>query len=407
MQPHDVTADPRLARRFVREVGLLDGVDRLPSELAFLDEVLASEQGARVVAWLWPDWSFPDGFDPFSEIGHRPVEAATWRAMLEERFLVLVRECQYACGLSEEDVLEHLEWDTGLSAFDLNRARHGYHHVEFIGLVLQSLQVEFQNGWAIDRTQLLRSRAGHSRLASQFSDHLRFLTPDQLRSLSRRLPQGQEDPIESRGRFEFSAPDPESPYRDLYEALARDDRTSVDLRIRDRAVLLDEEPFPLPPEALDLMGTWWAGRHADLDKQPQASAWLAAGLEPGFSRFGRAGLSQKGFRELPGRGEWLANPHRIEEGRYAFRDHVPFTMSLRTGSVDARPAVRADAEGAIEQIDIVPRPKKAVPEEIGDLISFLIEAGEATKEQIRVDHLGRGMRTPRRPRPPPRRSPTC
>lgn len=388
MIPTEVAADPTLRARFLTEVAYSDGLTRSPAEETWGRDVLASDRGGAVVAWLWPDRTYSPDFDPFDVSDERNVkDSQSYRKMLSDEFLNVVVTAQAEADRTRESVLDHVRWTARLGFLELSRLQEGSSHVELMWLVLEALQVEFgKEGWVLRDPDRLGRRIDQSERASQIAEHLRFLTIKKLDTLREKLPQGTDVPVEPGVPVSHPAPPIGSRYRTLYEALAADVRTDPFYEIADGALILQDGTFALPEEAATSTD-WWKANETN---SPQAAAWLAAGFRAGAPfRTDAHGLTGIGFRSLPGREEWLAEPNRLVLGTYRLPELVPIRRVVRTRSNLTVAKAPGGAHKAKPEPDL-PEVKRAVPEDIEVLVNFLVAEGEASRKEI-DQHLRQEM----------------
>lgn len=380
MIPSEVAADPALRGRFLMEIAYLDGVARSPAEEMWGTDVLASDDGEAVIAWLWPDRTYAPDFDPFDRSDGRHVkDPPSYRKLLRDELLKVVVTAQVETDRPREWVFDYVRWTSRLSVLELDRLREGYGHVELMCRVLGALQVEFRkDGWVLRDPDQLGRRIDQSVQASQIAEHLRFLTVTKLDSLREKLPQGTDVPVEPSVPVSYPAPQIGSRYRPLYDALAVDERTNPFYEIVDGALVLQNGAFKLPEEAVADFD-WW---RASGTETPQAAAWLAAGFRAGVPfRTGVHGLTGIGFGSLPGRGAWLAEPNRLALGAYRLPELVPIRGVVGTdGNLAA--ATAAGVTPRAEHAPELPEVKRAVPEDIEVLVNFLLAGGEARRKEI-------------------------
>src|SRR3954449_2409851 len=68
MMPDNVAADASRLVRFQNEVAYLDRPQPSDDEVRDDAELLRSQAGARVIAWLWPNAVYDPSFDPFNDV---------------------------------------------------------------------------------------------------------------------------------------------------------------------------------------------------------------------------------------------------------------------------------------------------------------------------------------------------
>ena len=398
--PQDAMTDPELLARFAQEYGLRDGASRTAREVAGGAPALT----LRTVAWFWPDRTYDADFDPFDPADERCSRGAEeWREWLaaELRYVMLV--VQDAVERDTTALLEYLIWSLRLSRRELVRVIDGCYHLEWIDQVLTALHLEFQGSWAVRDPEHLARRIEQARLASQISDHLRYLTINNLANLIKhnRIPAGRAQPEQPKEPVVYEAPTPGGRYRALYEVLANDERDSPYYSLEELSRrMVESGGDPLPAEAMQDV-SWW--NEATAETSEQAAAWRAAGyrrrqvtsftyrleevtLPSGehvmAKRHAGSGSDSTGvstevldvlLHAMPGRAQWLADPERVEKGEYRMASLVP--VAPRRHEEDEAPELVTDLETH------PPAPQPHAPGElkpdVRDLVERLAEVGEA------------------------------
>lgn len=406
MTPHDIAADIERLVRFQAEVGYLDRLQPGESEVREDTALLLSRDGTAVIAWLWPSRDYERGFDPFDAVASEDQSAlgsaaeafrGTEEPAKEQRRLVADRSRRIvelvagACGHSVEDVKTHLEWSVPLARLALERLLDGRDAFSFSSIVGISgaLQLEFESGWLVVQPERLARRIEHSVLASRIAAHLRYLTVENLESVSRKLPKGSADAAQATEPDLYLAPLTGSRYRPLYESLAADVRSAPSYSLAEIDRILVAAGEPALPRSARGDRSWWAGTGAKTGGRPQLSAWWAAGYRiQGIQMRPASGeITAIELAALPGRAEWLADPDRTAKDGY--RSFGPSTLPIDPTQ---------QSEGALGDLElrgwseIVGTPVEDAPEDrdIRILLSFLKTHSGASRAEIEAYFTHRG-----------------
>ena len=434
MTPDQVAADRWLRHRFQYEVAYLDRLQPTDSEAGADAQLLASEVGRLIIAWLWPNLSYEPTFRPFDDDhGNEltPADAASHLAqrrtdeesegetigpddqrrarmgVAATRFLQVIRSTARLVDRSEEDVMTHIRWSVPLSRFELARllVTHAPFPFRVIVGICETLQLEFTEAWGLADPQGLASRIDRSVLASRISDRLRALTTDDLHAVEDKLPRRPPSTDQAREPGRYLAPRPGGRYWSLYEALASDTRTAPGYTLAklDR-ILLDAGEQRLPESARSNR-SWWAGSGTRTEGHPQIAAWWAAGYRVRGLKTDRASgrVQSVRFEALPGRAEWLADPMRV--ARRIYQEPGPDVIEIYRSEDDLElstpdpifteawitaiaPDLGSTAAAASRSMSALVqatledgRPLPDDPD-IVHLVTFLDEVGEADRVQI-------------------------
>lgn len=398
--PQDVMTDPELLARFAKEYRFRDGASRTAREIAGDADSLT----LRTVAWFWPDRTYDSDFDPFDPADERCSRSAEeWREWLAAELRHVLLVVQEAVERDTKPLLEYLIWSLRISRRELGRVFDGLYHLEWIDHVLAALHLEFQGSWAVRDPELLARRIEQARLASKISDHLRYLTINNLANLIKhnRIPAGRAQPEEPKEPVVYQAPMPGSRYRALYEVLATDERDSAFYSVEDLSRrMVEVGGDPLPAEATHNV-SWWDETTAETSEQ--TAAWRAAGYRrPSVTSFTHrleevtlpngehvmvkrhAGSDSDNtdvstevldvaLHAMPGRTQWLANPERVGKGEYRMPTLIP---------VPPRPHEKDEVSDLVADIQTPPpapqpRTQGEPKPDVRDLVERLKEVGEA------------------------------
>ena len=398
--PQDVMSNPELLARFVEEYGLRDGASRTAREVAGGTASLT----LRTVAWLWPARTYDADFDPFDPADElRSRSAEEWRKWLAAELRHVLLVVQDAVERDTQPLLEYLIWSLRISRRELVRIIDGYYHLEWIDHVLAALHLEFQGSWAVRDPELLARRIEQARLASKISDHLRYLTINNLANLIKhnRIPAGRAQPERPQEPVVYAAPTPGSRYRALYEVLATDERDSAFYSVEDlNRRMMDRGGDPLPAEATHEV-SWWDETTPETSEQ--AAAWRAAGYRrrlvtsftyqleevtlpngehvmmkrPVGSDSDNTDVSTEVLdvllHAMPGRAQWLTDPERVSKGEYRMPTLIP---------VPARPHEEDETSDLVARLQTSPpapqpRTQGEPKPDVRDLLERLAEVGEA------------------------------
>lgn len=432
--PDQVAADRSLCQRFQYEVAYLDRQQPTDSEAGADAQMLGSNVGVLIVAWLWPSLSYEPSYelfdgdlgsqgtsdDPAALAGAASTEAGSEEVAIDfdlqrrarmgvaaTRFLQVIRSTARLTDRSEEDVMTHIQWSVPLSQFELARliVTHTPFPFRVILGICEALQLEFTEAWAVVDPQGLSLRIDRSVLASRISDHLHSLSAADLEAVENKLPRQTPSADQARGPDRYLAPRPGGRYWSLYEALASEPRDAPEYTLPELdRILLDGGERRLP-ESARRDRSWWAGGGTRTEGHPQIAAWWAAGYrirEIGTDHASGRVRSVR-FEALPGRAEWLADPTRTKRREYQVpgpevievyrtEDDVElmnpdpiFTaawIAAIAPDLGATAASSSRSMSAVVQATIEERPTLPDDPDILHLVEFLDDVGEADRAQI-------------------------
>lgn len=425
MTPHEVAADTSRLLRFQTGVAYLDRMQPPKDEVRADTDLLGSEEGVLIVAWLWPTPSYDQGFDPFDAASGENHElwknaakhlqpVGTERALetvslgfdrqrrtrlwvAARRFAQILESTARAVGRSVEDLTTHLEWSVPLTQLELGRLLYGHTPFPFPVIVrlCHALQLQFTDAWVLVEPQRLARRIDESVLASGISFDLRFLSLDNLESVRTKLPLRPVSAGQAQELGIYRAPRPGGRYGSLYEALAADERDHPVYTLAEiNRLLVDAGELPLPDSA-SADRSWWAGNGAKTAGRPQVGAWWAAGYRIRKVDFDPSAgqVTSIGFAALPGRADWLANPERTSQREYRvpsrieiYRDKNDLVVAMiRENPPDLK--VWSDTFAKLEAVIAAAFEGSAlskVPDDpdVRHLVEFLDKVREADRSQI-------------------------
>lgn len=441
MTPDDVAEAKELLLRFQDEVAYLDRTRPSEDETRADAELLNSDDGTMIIAWLWPTRIYLNEDDPFqvaarlnqalwesvanlppgldAENGIEAVEQAFKRRQLRQRevistrFRLIIEWTAEKVACSIEELKAHLKWSVPLSDLELDRMLTGCTPFPF-SIILKlcyALQLEFVDAGFQTDTQRLTRCIGQSVVASSLSSELQYLSLENLETIAKRLPRGTANAGRARELEIYHAPQPGGRYWSLYTALAADGRDAPDYSLEDiDRLLVEAGEKPLPISATTDR-SWWSGSGRKPEGRPQVSAWWGAGYrirKVARSQSGR--ITAIGFEALPGRTGWLSNPNRVLERKYGPRGSEKVWIYPKLdGAITALTGLAKASEVLMGGVDIeglaaalTPLAKASVLDRVAELhplrnrletdvpndpdvrclVSFLNETGEASRSQI-------------------------